>query len=77
MNRLIYIIILILFSIPALSQEIYPSRYVQVNGLVFDNESTPVKYVNIISKGLRTGTNTDERGIFSIISYPGDTLIFS
>ena len=77
MNRLISIIILILFSIPALSQDIYPSRYVQVNGLVFDNESMPVKYVNIISKGLRTGTNTDERGIFSIISYPGDTLIFS
>ncbi len=37
----------------------------------------PVKYVNIISKGIRTGTDTDERGIFSIISYPGDTLIFT
>jgi hypothetical protein len=76
-NRLISIILLILFSIPAFSQEISHPQYVQVNGLVFDNESMPIKYVNIISKGLRTGTNTDERGIFSIISYPGDTLIFS
>ena len=77
MNRLRSIILLILFSVPAFSQEISHPQYVQVNGLVFDEESMPIKYVNIISKGLRTGTNTDERGIFSIISYPGDTLIFS
>lgn len=77
MNRLISTILLILFSVPAFSQEISHPQYVQVNGLVFDNESMPIKYVNIISKGLRTGTNTDDRGIFSIISYPGDTLIFS
>ncbi|MFO7851017.1 MAG: carboxypeptidase-like regulatory domain-containing protein [Bacteroidota bacterium] len=77
MNRLVTISVLLLFSIPAFSQEISPRHYVQVNGLVFDDESMPVKYVNIISKGLRTGTTTDERGIFSIISYPGDTLIFS
>lgn len=77
MNRLVTILIFLLISIPAISQEISPRHYVQVNGLVFDDESMPVKYVNIISKGLRTGTTTDERGIFSIISYPGDTLIFS
>ena len=78
MNRLVSIIVLSLLSVPGLlSQEISPLHYVQVNGLVFDNENMPVKYVNIISKGLRTGSDTDERGIFSIISYPGDTLIFS
>jgi len=76
-NRFIIIIAVVLISLPALSQEISPLRYVQVNGLVFDNENMPVKYVNIISKGLRTGSDTDERGIFSIISYPGDTLIFT
>ncbi len=77
MNRLVSIIIISLLSVPVLSQEISPLHYVQVHGLVLDNESMPVKYVNIISKGLRTGSDTDERGIFSIISYPGDTLIFS
>ncbi|MBS0011305.1 MAG: carboxypeptidase-like regulatory domain-containing protein [Bacteroidales bacterium] len=77
MKRLLSIAVLSLLVIPAISQEISPLRYVQVNGLVFDNENMPVKYVNIISRGLRTGTNTDDRGIFSIISYPGDTLIFS
>lgn len=77
MNRLISIIFFLVLFIPALPQEISPLRYIQVHGLVFDNENMPVKYVNIISKGLRTGTETDERGIFSIISYPGDTLIFS
>ncbi len=60
-----------------LPQERSPAGYVQVNGLVLDTESNPVKYVNIISKGLKTGTDTDERGIFSIISYPGDTLFFT
>lgn len=63
--------------VSAIAQEIAPYRYIQVNGLVFDNESVPVKYVSIISKGLKTGSSTDERGIFSIISYPGDTLIFT
>ncbi|MEE4213552.1 MAG: carboxypeptidase-like regulatory domain-containing protein [Bacteroidales bacterium] len=77
MKRLISIIILSVLTLPVISQEISPLRYVQVHGLVFDNENMPVKYVNIISKGLRTGTDTDERGIFSIVSYPGDTLIFS
>lgn len=71
------IILLITIALPATAQDVSPLRYVQVDGLVFDNENTAVKYVNIISKGLRTGTETDERGIFSIISYPGDTLIFS
>ncbi|HDZ41666.1 MAG TPA: hypothetical protein ENH59_08325 [Bacteroidetes bacterium] len=77
MNRLVSIIVYIFIFLPALSQEISPLRYVQVHGIVFDNENTPVRYVNIISRCLRTGTETDERGIFSIISYPGDTLIFS
>jgi len=76
-KRLITIIALIIFFIPVFSQEISQPHYVQVHGLVFDNESIPIKYVNIISSGLRTGTNTDDRGIFSIISFPGDTLIFS
>jgi len=71
------IILLITIALPAIAQDVSPLRYVQVDGLVFDNENTPVKYVNIISKGLKTGTETDDRGIFSIISYPGDTLIFS
>lgn len=77
MNRLISLIILFMLFVSAIAQEIAPYRYIQVNGLVFDNESVPVKYVSIISKGLKTGSSTDERGIFSIISYPGDTLIFT
>lgn len=77
MRRLISIIIFFLLLVPAMAQERPPLQYVQVNGLVFDTESMPVKYVNVISRGLRTGTNSDERGIFSIISYPGDTLFFS
>lgn len=77
MRRLISIIIFISLCVHVLPQERSPARYVQVHGLVLDTESNPVKYVNIISKGLKTGTDTDERGIFSIISYPGDTLFFT
>lgn len=60
-----------------MAQERSSADYVQVNGLVLDTESNPVKYANVISKGMKTGTETDERGIFSIISYPGDTLLFT
>lgn len=77
MRALILVIVFIALSMAALPQERSPVRYIQVNGLVLDTESNPVKYVNIISRGLRTGTDTDERGIFSIISYPGDTLFFT
>ncbi|MFO7755664.1 MAG: carboxypeptidase-like regulatory domain-containing protein [Bacteroidales bacterium] len=77
MRPLILIIVFIALGMPALPQERSPVRYIQVNGLVLDTESKPVKYVNIISGGLKTGTETDERGIFSIISYPGDTLFFT
>lgn len=52
-------------------------QYVQVDGIVFDEESDPIKYVNIISRTLRLGTDSDENGIFSIISTPGDTLLFT
>lgn len=52
-------------------------QFIQINGIVLDGESMPVKYVNIVSKGLNTGSDTDERGIFSIISYAGDTIVFT
>ena len=36
----------------------------------------PIKYANIISQKLKRGTESDVNGIFSIISVPGDTIIF-
>lgn len=71
--------ILILF-LPAgiiRAQDNLPRQFVQVDGLVLDEEGLPVRYVNIVSRLLRTGSETDIAGIFSIISTPGDTLTFT
>jgi hypothetical protein len=59
------------------SQEKAQRSYVQVDGIVYDSEGTALRYVNIISRMLRSGTDTDDNGIFSLISAPGDTLLFS
>ncbi len=41
-----------------------------------DENGNPVKYANIISQKLKKGSESDPNGIFSIISMPGDTIIF-
>lgn len=52
-------------------------QFVQVDGIVTDESDYPLRYVNVISKSLATGTMTDDNGIFSIVAMWGDTLIFT
>lgn len=54
-----------------------PVRYVQVDGIVIDESGSSIRYVNIISKMIRRGTETDQNGMFSLISAPGDTILFT
>ena len=77
MKRIILIIVSLLIWNCVFSQEKARRSYVQVDGIVYDSEGAPVRYVNIISRMLRSGTDTDENGIFSLISTPGDTLLFT
>lgn len=52
-------------------------RYIQIDGLTADELGNIVPDVSIYSKHLRRGAASDHRGIFSIISAPGDTVFFS
>lgn len=52
-------------------------RFIQIDGLTADDKGFIVPDVSIYSKHLRRGAASDHRGIFSIISLPGDTIFFS
>lgn len=77
MYRVLLIILYTLLANVLQSQDIIPERYVQVDGIVIDETGKPIRYVNIISKMIRTGTETDLNGMFSLISVPGDTILFT
>lgn len=77
MRKLFVLIFLGLMWISMFAQEDKRKIYIQVDGIVYDTENSPVRYVNIISRIMRNGTETDENGIFSLISTPGDTLLFT
>lgn len=78
MKQTIIISICIFLSLAELfSQENENKNYVQVDGIVYDEDGDPIRYVNIISRSLRTGTDSDNFGIFSLISTPGDSILFT
>lgn len=77
MRKLLLLIFIGLLWLSASSQEDERKIYIQVDGIVYDTEGTALRYVNIISRIIRSGTDTDENGIFSLISTPGDTLLFT
>lgn len=77
MRKLLLLMLTGLIWISSSAQEDERKIYVQVDGIVYDTEGSELRYVNIISRVLLTGTETDENGIFSLISTPGDTLLFT
>ncbi|RPI45734.1 MAG: hypothetical protein EHM46_01395, partial [Bacteroidetes bacterium] len=50
---------------------------VQFSGIVRDLQHMPLPYVNIIILNERRGTTTDNRGMFSFVVRPNDTILFS
>jgi hypothetical protein len=62
---------------PALSgQEDGRGRFVQVSGIITDENYRPVAGVSIISRKLKRATVSEPTGIYSITSIPGDTIFF-
>jgi len=51
-------------------------RFIQVTGIIFDESDKPVSNAGVISTKLRRGSLSDRSGIYSIISMPGDTLLY-
>lgn len=52
-------------------------QYIQFSGFVMNEDAEPLPYVHIISMISRRGTISDRNGIFTIITEPQDTIIFS
>lgn len=52
-------------------------QYIQFSGFVMNEDAEPLPYVHIISMMSRRGTISDRNGIFTIITEPQDTIIFS
>lgn len=50
---------------------------VQFSGVVRDLQHQPLPYVNIIILNERRGTTSDQRGLFSFVVRPSDTILFS
>jgi hypothetical protein len=77
LNRQLYIILLLGLITPALSgQEDRRERFVQVSGIITDENYRPVSGVSIISRKLKRATISEPTGIYSITSTPGDTIFF-
>ncbi|MFO7622071.1 MAG: carboxypeptidase-like regulatory domain-containing protein [Bacteroidales bacterium] len=47
-----------------------------MTGIIFDESDRPVSNAGVISTKLRRGSLSDRSGIYSIISMPGDTLLY-
>ena len=78
MKKILIISILIIFGcgwIKGQAEE--KKKFIQIDGMTNDENGNLVPYVSIFSKHLRRGAASDSRGIFSIISIPGDTGFFS
>ena len=78
MNKLYYIILIL--GLPIISidcQVVEKELFIQVDGLVVNNDGVPLPNVNIISFEMARGTTTERNGVYSIVSTPGDTLLYS
>lgn len=64
-------------SLSWLGAQVGEKKFIQIDGLTADERGYIVPDVSIYSKHLRRGAASDHRGIFSIISAPGDTVFFS
>ncbi|MCK7529588.1 MAG: hypothetical protein MZV63_00280 [Marinilabiliales bacterium] len=65
------------FSVSWVSAQDENRRFIQIDGLTADDRGFIIPDVSIYSKHLKRGAASDHRGIFSIISIPGDTVFFS
>lgn len=78
MKKVATIILLGICTVITVSaQQEKKTELIQIDGLTADENGFIVPDVSIYSKHLRRGAASDRRGIFSIISAPGDTVFFS
>jgi hypothetical protein len=60
------------------AKSIDTSRIIQLSGVVISEETLEeLPYVTVFNKTLRKGVISDYYGYFSLISFPGDTIVFA
>lgn len=77
MKKFLVICVMLVFQLSWICAQGVEKRYIQIDGLTANEMGFIVPDVSIYSKHLRRGAASDHRGIFSIISAPGDTVFFS
>jgi hypothetical protein len=77
LNKFIYTALLLLLPlIPIKSQVTGYEKFVQLSGIITDKSSLPVQGVTVISRKLHRASISENTGIYSITTTPGDTVFF-
>jgi hypothetical protein len=77
LNKFIYTILVFILSFLSLKgQNSVSDKYVQVSGIITDQSYRPVQGAAIISRKLHNGVLSENSGIYSITSSPGDTIFY-
>lgn len=77
----VFVLICILFSLFQTFGQgsvIDSTRILQISGVVIgEDELEPLPYSTVWNKTLRKGVMSDFSGFFTLVSFPGDTLVFN
>jgi len=77
LNRFFHIIIFLCLPFYCIEGQLSDrERFIQVSGIITDEENNPLSNVAVISYKLRRGIVSERSGIYSIISTPGDTILY-
>lgn len=76
-KKFCFTIILLILPLLSINSQIWDAnKFVQVSGIITDVSDRPVAGVGVFSKKLNIGTISENSGIYSITSTPGDTIFF-
>ena len=77
MTRILHTVLLIIIPfIVAIGQTAQKERFFQVSGIITDEGNRALSNVGVISFKLKRGVLSENTGIYSITSTPGDTILF-
>ena len=82
MQRTLLIVTIVLFHFFGKAQNIKntidTSKLIQLSGIIVsENQLEQLPYVTVYDKTINRGVLADLQGYFSMVTFPGDTLIFS
>lgn len=76
MNKIFYTALLFLFYFISVLGQTNQERFIQLSGIITDEDQRPVQGVAVISRKLHRGAVSERSGIYSITTAPGDTIFY-